>query len=328
MVSTERPSRDALYHDLFDRLLDSVVLLDTERFTILDSNEAFEQSLGLKLTEVQGRSLLDFIEETDRAESEKALRIARRRHYPRSFEVRWYSGGNRRKLVLEFLACVLKLQSGGEVIQVIARDVTPLREAEARADRYLSELKEANTRLQSLSVTDELTGLFNVRHFRREIAKEQERGERYGQSYALVFIDVDHFKQLNDKMGHPAGDAALRELAAVLRKQVRNTDLVARYGGEEFVILCPGVNWEGAKVLAERVRTAVAAAPISGGAKQPGGKLTVSVGVSSFPADGRTMEEVLQAADDAVYASKQSGRNRVTAAAERDLTKAVKKAVA
>lgn len=327
-MSTERPSRDALYHDLFDRLLDSVVLLDSERFTVLESNETFERTLGLKLSEVLGRSILDFIEEGDRVETEKALRIARRRHYPRSFEVHWHSGGNRRKLVLEFLACVLKLQSGGEVIQVIARDVTPLREAESRAERYLAELKEANTRLQSLSVTDELTGLFNIRHFRREIAKEQERGERYGQSYALVFIDVDHFKHLNDKLGHPAGDAALRELAMVLRKQVRNTDLVARYGGEEFVILCPGVNWEGAKVLAERVRVAVESAPITGGAQQPGGKLTVSIGISSFPADGRTMEEVLQAADDAVYASKQAGRNQITAAAESVATKASKKAVA
>lgn len=315
-MGSTRPSRDALYHDLFDRLLDSVLLLDPESFTILDVNEASERILGMDFDEVQGRSVFDFLDPADRSDSEKALRIARRRHHPRTFEARWFSKSPDEKLVLEFLACVLKLQSGEEVIQLIGRDVTPLRDAEARAGRYLQELKDVNARLQSLSVTDELTGLFNVRHFRREIAKEQERGERYGQAYALIFIDVDHFKNLNDKLGHPAGDAALRNLAEILKKQVRNTDLVARYGGEEFVVLCPGVNWEGAKVLGERIRAAVQGTPIPGGKQQPGGRLTVSLGVASFPADGRSVDEVLKSADEALYASKANGRNQMTSAAD------------
>jgi diguanylate cyclase (GGDEF)-like protein len=154
--------------------------------------------------------------------------------------------------------------------------------------------------------------LANYRHFREEAQKEHLRCTRYKAPYALVFIDADHFKNYNDQNGHPAGDRLLKELSRILKEEVRETDLPARYGGEEFVILCPGVDAPGAAVLAERVRVRVEKNQFEHGEKQPLGKVTVSIGVAGFPEHGATMDEVLQAADQALYRSKSAGRNRCT----------------
>ena len=198
------------------------------------------------------------------------------------------------------------------MLQVIARDISFRREAEQKMAKLVDELKAANEKLEMLSNTDGMTGLNNFRYFKGQLVIEHARASRYADKYAIVFCDIDHFKHYNDRNGHPAGDDLLRHMAGVVRKCVRATDMPARYGGEEFVVLCPGVGLEGAQVLADRIRAAVAGADFPHAKAQPAGALTVSVGVSAFPADGSTAEQVLEASDQAMYFSKTHGRNRVT----------------
>jgi two-component system, cell cycle response regulator len=184
------------------------------------------------------------------------------------------------------------------------------RELEAKIHERTHELAEANTRLAQLAVTDGLTGLYNHRHFHERLTLEVERSQRSGLPLSLLMLDVDNFKLFNDTHGHPAGDEVLRQLARVLTDTRRANDVVARYGGEEFaVILVDTAKFTAAKV-AERVRERVAGHDFSDAA-QKAGKISVSVGVATFPEDGTDAEGLVRSADTALYAAKRAGRNRV-----------------
>jgi len=184
------------------------------------------------------------------------------------------------------------------------------RELEAKIHERTHELAEANARLAQLAVTDGLTGLYNHRHLHERLTLEVERSQRSGLPLSLLMLDVDHFKQFNDSFGHPAGDEVLRQLARVLTDTRRANDVVARYGGEEFaVILVDTAKFTAAKV-AERVRERIAAHDFSDAA-QKAGKISVSIGVATFPEDGTDAEALVRSADTALYAAKRAGRNRV-----------------
>ena len=171
------------------------------------------------------------------------------------------------------------------------------------------------SRLQHLSERDALTGLLNRRAIAPLLLRESGRLRRYGESYALLAIDVDHFKDVNDSLGHAAGDAALVQLARVLREAAREVDSIARMGGEEFCILLPHCDLDGAKRLADRVHAAVHEADWSGCAQ----RLTVSVGVAVAQAPEEGSEAVLERADRALYRAKSDGRDRVVVAEPRGL---------
>src|SRR6185503_3640063 len=185
------------------------------------------------------------------------------------------------------------------------------RELEAKISERTHELAEANSRLAQLAVTDGLTGLYNHRHFHERLALEVERSQRNGLPLSLFMIDVDHFKTYNDQHGHPAGDEVLRQLARLLGDGRRANDVVARYGGEEFsIILVESNKFTGAK-LAEKLRERVSAHPFADATSQPGGCMSMSVGVATFPDDAIDAVSLVRAADDALYAAKRAGRNRV-----------------
>jgi diguanylate cyclase (GGDEF)-like protein len=164
-------------------------------------------------------------------------------------------------------------------------------------------------RLENQSIRDRLTGLFN-RHF-LEIALEREiqRSTRNGASMALLMLDVDHFKSFHDRFGHEAGDLVLRELAECLRSTVRSEDVVCRYGGEEFVVLLPEITLELALEAAERLRSRVEDLRLSYRGESL--QISISVGVSIFPAASRDAGDLLRLADGALYHAKRSGRNQV-----------------
>lgn len=170
------------------------------------------------------------------------------------------------------------------------------------------ELNAANAKLAELAVTDGLTGLMNHRAFKERLAEEFQRAARYQLPFAMLLLDVDHFKQFNDTFGHPAGDEVLREVSRLIHTNIRDTDFAARYGGEEFVVLTPFTNLTDALALAERVRAAIANAPWKQRA------VTASIGVACLDAKTKTFGELIAAADAALYQSKQAGRNRVTSA--------------
>jgi diguanylate cyclase (GGDEF)-like protein len=164
-----------------------------------------------------------------------------------------------------------------------------------------------------LAITDELTGLFNYRYLLERSEDEIGRAKRFGRSLSLLMIDADEFKVYNDTHGHVAGDVALAELAQTMREAVRDIDIVCRYGGEEFAILLPETDGEGAFVVAEKVREAVAAHAFQNGDGQRTEQLTVSIGLSTYPGTAADREDLLRRADDALYVVKRSGRNRVSA---------------
>ena len=161
---------------------------------------------------------------------------------------------------------------------------------------------------QRLSVTDPLTGAGNLRHMTTTLAREVERATRFERPLALLLLDLDHFKRVNDTYGHTVGDAVLRELARRLHEAVREVDTVARYGGEEFVVICPETDAEGAASLADRVCETVRDSDFIVG--EDAVSVTVSVGVASLPINGIASGDLVRAADDALYAAKHAGRDQ------------------
>ncbi len=166
-------------------------------------------------------------------------------------------------------------------------------------------------RAEQLAVTDDLTQVYNYRFLKMGLRREVKRAARFNQRFSILMIDVDNLKKYNDKNGHLRGSEVLRVIAQILVREARSIDLVAKYGGDEFVAILPQTSREGACVLADRVKIAVAAAafPLA----EPG-TITVSLGVATYPENGITAGEILESADIALYAAKQSGKNRVTVA--------------
>lgn len=161
--------------------------------------------------------------------------------------------------------------------------------------------------------TDALTGLVNRGEFDRELRKALDLVDRYGRELSVVLVDVDHFKRVNDTHGHEAGDAVLQHVARLLQDGARTVDVVARYGGEEFVLLLPATAQVGAADVAERLRKGLETRPaaLPDGSALP---LTASFGVATYPAPGLARDQLLAAADAALYAAKRDGRNRVAVA--------------
>ena len=166
-------------------------------------------------------------------------------------------------------------------------------------------------RLYNLATVDGLTGLVVRRHFQAKMEEEFRRARRYNKPLSYLMTDIDHFKKFNDTYGHQTGDAVLREVAKIVRKSVRDTDIAARYGGEEFCVILPETEPEGAKQFAERLRQSVEAATFTG-AQGEQLKVTISVGVSSIPyCNPETAADMIKLADDSLYVCKRNGRNRV-----------------
>ncbi|NIS73806.1 MAG: diguanylate cyclase [Deltaproteobacteria bacterium] len=173
------------------------------------------------------------------------------------------------------------------------------------------ELERLNDTLREMASRDGLTGLYNHRIFYEFLMKELRRSNRHGRVFSLLFMDVDFFKRYNDTNGHLEGDKLLRSLAEILTKRLRKTDLIARYGGEEFIVLLPETDKDGARVAAEDVRKLMEDHPFEGRETQPQGRVTISIGIASFPDDGSDSESLVKSADEALYRAKQRGRNIV-----------------
>jgi diguanylate cyclase (GGDEF)-like protein len=179
----------------------------------------------------------------------------------------------------------------------------------ASASRQVATAVE-NVRLHQtmirLSQTDSLTGVQNRRQLFSRLELERERAARFGEPFALLLLDVDRFRELNEVAGHAAGDLVLREVAELLTRELRGVDLVARYGGEEFAVVLPRSGAVEAAEAAERLRAAVAGSAFDGA---PGGRVTVSVGGAWLPGDARDVASLVDAADAALFAAKRAGRN-------------------
>lgn len=177
-------------------------------------------------------------------------------------------------------------------------------------------LEEGQERFRQMAITDALTGLYNRGYFFTLAETEMSRAFRYGLNISILMLDLDHFKKVNDSLGHQVGDLVLVATARVLTERLRGTDIVARYGGEEFVIVLPESRRKAAMTAAEKIRCAVADYPVEVGGNAI--KITVSLGASHWGPDQRTgasaklkVKELITAADVALYRAKNAGRNRV-----------------
>lgn len=197
-------------------------------------------------------------------------------------------------------------------------------EIQARAAAMLrikslqDQLRSAKSELEKLSVTDGLTGLYNHRHFEDRLREEFRRCERYGDPVALLMLDLDHFKSVNDRYGHQFGDRVLRETAELLRSSVREPDICARYGGEEFAIILPKTHLQGALTVAERVFKSLRQKtyPVEGIGSEPERasalRVTASAGLAFYPSkDVSTPEALVKFADEALYRAKREGRDTI-----------------
>lgn len=205
-------------------------------------------------------------------------------------------------------AIVIEGRSPADVCQEDAKNLRLLALLAGSSLETVWEIEEITRRAR----TDPLTGLFNRGHFEDRLRQMVAEAGRFGGESSLVMFDIDHFKQVNDTHGHPAGDAVLKAIARLLEERVRNVDTCARYGGEELALLLPRTELDGAVELANRLRLAVMDHPV----RIAGGSLavTVSGGVASFPQCARSAEALVAAADGALYRAKAEGRNRVLAA--------------
>ncbi len=191
--------------------------------------------------------------------------------------------------------------------QGVASDVT----GRVRAEEAL---QRANEQLEKLALHDPLTGLANRRKFAERFDYDMARATRAGTPLSLLMVDIDHFKDINDRYGHLAGDACLKALAALLLSSVRAVDMVARFGGEEFLVLQPEMPADQSLVAAERIRSQVQAHPIDIGKGAAPARVTVSVGAATSSGAEQTLEGLIARADEAVYRAKRDGRNRIVAA--------------
>jgi len=170
---------------------------------------------------------------------------------------------------------------------------------------------------------DGLTGLYNHRYFQENLSKELLKAQRFRYKVSLLMIDIDHFKNFNDKYGHPQGDSTLKEISQIIKKTIRAYDAPARYGGEEFAVVLPYADNNQAFRVAERMRKAVTAYPFQGRSARERLQATISIGVATYPSNARTKAELVDRADQALYLAKSEGRNRVclSLASSSDLVK-------
>jgi diguanylate cyclase (GGDEF)-like protein len=190
--------------------------------------------------------------------------------------------------------------------------VLELKQAKEMAETMAVEACQAQERLRELSIKDGLTDLYNHRYFQDLLDKELPRVERYNHKLSLIMVDIDHFKNVNDTYGHPQGDIVLHAIADIFRNEFRKPDTVARYGGEEFAIVLPETDIKGAVVIAERLRKRVEQQTIK--LEEKNVNVTISLGVTMYDAskDRKSKADIIDAADKALYNSKQTGRNRLS----------------
>ncbi|WP_439814751.1 PleD family two-component system response regulator [Zavarzinia sp. CC-PAN008] len=181
--------------------------------------------------------------------------------------------------------------------------------------RYADRLRQNYHLSMAMAVTDSLTGLYNRRYTFSHLDTLLDRTQSGGKPVALLVLDIDFFKLVNDSYGHPVGDRVLVEFAGRINRNVRGVDLASRYGGEEFVVVMPDTDLPAARQIAERLRQAIAEAPFEAGVDRPL-NITVSIGVASSNPAGDTADSMFKRADDALYAAKRGGRNRVEPAGD------------
>ncbi len=275
---------------------DGIVVLD-DQGRIYEANKQFADMLGYKMEECERlhiwdwdirwtrEELLNMISSVDSAGDHFETRFRRK-------------DGSMLDVEISTNGAAIK---GKKYVFCVCRDITHRKKDE-------EEIRLKNEQLREMAMTDELTGLNNRRFFFLHGEGEIQRAKRFRTPLSLLMIDLDHFKKINDTMGHEAGDKVLRCVASIIRDNVRQIDIIARLGGEEFGVLLPNTDAQEAAALAERLRVAVEQAGCR--VQEQTVNVTVSIGLDSGRDDGLTLDSLLSRADDAMYQAKRRGRNQ------------------
>jgi diguanylate cyclase (GGDEF)-like protein/PAS domain S-box-containing protein len=281
--------------ELLDAVLDaaaSLIVVADARGRLVRWNSACEELLGYIASELESPdALLDLIPADERHLAEDAMRALRAGESPVRAEFHWRTRDGELRLIAWSTTALTG--PDGDVTYTVGTgiDVTDARQLEV-------ERAAAEVRLRHMADHDALTGLLNRRRLEEELDRHIAHGRRYGMDGALLLLDLDDFKRVNDEFGHRAGDRVLTAVAVVLKHRLRESDIVARFGGDEFAVLMPVGGIEEATELADLLGAA-----IESDVPTPAGPLTASVGIALFR-DLSTADEVLSQADDAMYAQK------------------------
>jgi diguanylate cyclase (GGDEF)-like protein/PAS domain S-box-containing protein len=288
------------FRGLVNQSLVGIYMIQDGKFSY--SNPKFDEICGYTTDEMRELSPLDIVAERDRPLVAENLhkRIAREiDHVHYAFHGLRKNGT---EIDVEVFGSTMEIGSKIALIG-LALDVTE----RARAEH---EVKVLQDRLREESIHDGLTGLYNRRYLEETLKRELISAEREGHPVSVIMGDLDHFKAVNDRYGHLAGDEVLRVFGALMKSNARGSDIYCRYGGEEFVLVLPGMARDKAAERAEQLRSAMAAVPVLYGTTPI--IVTASFGVATFPRDGSTGDDLIAAADRALYVAKAAGRNRVT----------------
>jgi diguanylate cyclase (GGDEF)-like protein/PAS domain S-box-containing protein len=320
-----------LLRSIYENTLDPLIVLNGKG-EFLSVNPKGMEALGYRWEELRQMAFLDLFVNEDRdrmqdgiEEIEKGKAAQFRTHLLTrlggKIPVEFFGS-----LKGEFLLITLKDLSEKirieEQIEKIKMDFTRqiqerdqfARELQAIRDLYREKMKEIEAMREEairLSYIDDLTGIYNHRFFIEQLTMEVLRQARYPAPLTLLMIDIDYFKHYNDNNGHLAGDQALKAIALLIQRGVRQTDIVARYGGEEFSAILINTGKQGAFEIAERVRKKVADTRFPNEQAQPNKDLTVSIGVGAFSPPIATLTDLIRDADNALYRAKRAGRNRI-----------------
>lgn len=272
-------------------------------FTPVFANEAFVRIFRFESVDeiLAAGSVLDFLAE-DRRASARSVHESLLRGERESFSVR-HQERCRDGSMVWVEAILRRIEWGGvPAVQVTIIDVTD-------QVRYETQLEAERSHYQQQATVDELTGLYNRRHFITEVEEQIRRARTLGVPLSLFMFDIDHFKRINDSLGHAAGDQALRIIPSVCEQVLRKSDVIGRIGGEEFAVVLPRTSLPEAKAVAERLREAMSATEVSADGRQF--RMTASFGLAALDDAGETVDSLLKRADEALYEAKAAGRNRV-----------------
>ena len=312
------PSISVDYPDIIGSLSTVGIVMVDRRFTIVLWNRFMELNSNVRAEELLGKDIFEAFPELNRDWLEKKVKSCmilktpsysswRQRPYLLRFKAAATTVGNPEYMYQD--VSIFPVRDGDGVVQgacLAIHDMTEL----AESTRLLEQAVDQAVVLEESNQRDSLTGLYNRRFFDEQITQEILRARRYGWPLALAMIDIDHFKKVNDQLGHPVGDAVLRGLARHIQGMLRASDTLCRYGGEEFALVLPHIGAENSRFLLDRLRKSIEELVVEMG---DGARVmvTVSVGIAQLEA-GLVPGEMMRRADEALYESKLTGRNRVT----------------
>jgi diguanylate cyclase (GGDEF)-like protein/PAS domain S-box-containing protein len=296
--------------ELFQHSFDPVVFVDIENLTILEANPAFYKFTGILPEKIGTTSVLNWIAPGDQEAFIQSLQGLGNHSSATTWEELWKTG-DRAAAPVMVTACRVKLNSlNHEAIQLIIRDVTQERGTKPSLERYTEQLNELRRKLELYTTIDETTGVANRRQTDQQLQVEHSRASRYSEVYSILMVGIDFSELYRAVAGAKITEETMRQIAQIVRQSCRITDSAGRFSLTEFLLIFPRTSHLNARVVAERIRQAVEFKPFIGGSSLPGGKLTVSCGIASFPTHGTSSGNVLEKASQAMQKAMEQGKNR------------------